>query len=80
MRGSDAGGVSASVPSRKASSWLSVAREERPGSMGLMTELRVEEGATWICGGGLEKAVLTGSVVMFAVTGRVLVRETAGSC
>lgn len=44
-----------------------------------MTGLRVGGGATWICGGCLERAVLTGRVVMFAVTGRVLVRDTEGS-
>lgn len=45
-----------------------------------MMELRVGGGATWICGGSLERTVLTGRVVMFAVTGRVLVRDTEGSC
>ncbi len=80
VRGSDADGVPASVTSRKASSWLSAASGERLGRLWLMAGLKVGGGATWICGGGLEKAVLTGRVVMFAVTGRVLVRDTEGSC
>ena len=44
-----------------------------------MTGLRVGGGAKWICGGGLERAVLTGRVVILAVTGRVLLRDR-GSC
>lgn len=80
MRGSDADGVLASVPSRKASSWLSVAREERLGRLGSTTGLSVGGGAIWICGGCLERAVLTGRVVMLAVTGRVLGRDIGGSC
>lgn len=80
MRRSDAGDVSARVPSRKASSWLSVASEERLDRLGSMTGLTLGRGATWICGGGLERAVLTGRVVILAVTGRVLLRDTGGSC
>lgn len=57
-----------------------MASEERLGRLWPMMGLRVGGGATWICGGGLERAVLTGRVVMFAVTGRVLVRDTEGSC
>lgn len=56
-----------------------MASEERLGRLLPVTVLRVGGGATWICGGGLERAVLTGRVVMFAVTGRVLVRDTEGS-
>lgn len=80
MRGSDADGVLASVPSRKASSWLSVAREERLGRLGSTTGLSVGGGAIWICGGFLERAVLTGRVVILAVTGRALGRDIGGSC
>lgn len=80
VRGSDSGGVLARVSSRKASSWLSVAREERLGRLWSVRGLRVAGGPTWICAGGLDRTVLTGRVVTFAVTGRVLLRESEGSC
>lgn len=80
MRGSDSASVLASVPSRKASSWLSVASKERPGRPWSVTGLTLGEGATWICGGGLDRTVLTGRVVMLAVTGRLLLRDSEGSC
>lgn len=80
MRGSDSGSVLASVPSRKASSWLSVASKERLGRLWSVLGFRLGDGATWICGGGLDRTVLTGRVVIFAVTGRVLLRDSEGSC
>lgn len=80
MRGSDSGSVLASVPSRKASSWLSVASKERLGRLWSVMGFTLGEGATWICGGGLDRTVLTGRVVIFAVTGRVLLRDSEGSC
>lgn len=80
VRGSDSTGVPASVPSRKASSWLSVASEARLGRLWPVRGLRMAGGATWICGGGLDRTVLTGSVVILAVTGRVLLIGSEGSC
>lgn len=80
VRGSDSGGVLASVPSRKASSWLSVASEDRLGRLWSVRGFKLARGATWICGGGLDRTVLTGRVVIFAVTGRVLLRDSEGSC
>lgn len=64
------------VPSRKASSWLSEARLGR----GRGLKGGVGGGATWICGGVLNRAVLTGRVVMLAVTGTVLVLREGRSC
>lgn len=46
VRGSASGGVLASVPSRKASSWLSVASEESLGRQWSAKEVRVAGGAT----------------------------------
>lgn len=80
VRGSGSGDVLASVPSRKASSWLSGASEERLGRLWSVRGFRVAGGATWICGGGLDRTVLTGRVVILAVTGRVLLRDREGSC
>ena len=59
----------ASVQSKKASSWLSVARATRLGG-----GERVGPGgrATWIWGGGRDSAVLMGRVVTLAVTGSSL--------
>lgn len=80
VRGSASGGVLASVPSRKASSALSVASEESLGRLWSARGVRVAGGATWICGGGLDRTVLTGRVVIFAVTGRFLLRDGEWSC
>lgn len=50
------------VPSRKASSWFSK----------LFRGSRATGGAIWTWGGGRDTAVLTGMVVMLAVTGLIL--------
>lgn len=54
------------APSKKASSWFSRLVDK------LFTGSKDTGGAIWTCGGGRDTTVLTGIVVMLAVTGFIL--------